>query len=194
MTQRYIGLTGGIATGKSTVSNYLAQVHHLPILDADLYAREAVQTGTEVLQQIQHRYGNEILLADGSLNRSRLGEIIFNDPTERQWLEGQIHPYVRDQMMADLQTLSAKPIVVLVIPLLFEAKLTHLVSEIWVVSCPPSQQQQRLISRNNLSPAQAEARINSQMPLAEKCQQADIVIDNSQSLTELYTQVDRALQ
>ncbi|HEY9845127.1 MAG TPA: dephospho-CoA kinase, partial [Candidatus Caenarcaniphilales bacterium] len=94
MTQRIIGLTGGIATGKTTVANYLASAYQFPILDADTYAREAVQPGSIVLQKIVERYGPAVLLPDGTLNRAHLGNIIFQDSGERVWLETQIHPYV----------------------------------------------------------------------------------------------------
>ncbi len=85
--QRIIGLTGGIGTGKTTVSDYLALHHRLPVLDADIYAREAVQPGSSVLNEIAERYGRDILLPDGTLNRRSLGNIVFNNPDERRWLE-----------------------------------------------------------------------------------------------------------
>jgi dephospho-CoA kinase len=121
---RIIGLTGGIATGKTTVAEYLASAYALPILDADIYAREAVQPGSPILVNIVDRFGSEILLPDARLNRSQLGEIIFSDPTERRWLESQIHPYVRDRLQAEQQALAQHPILVMVVPLLFEAKMT----------------------------------------------------------------------
>ncbi|MFB2934909.1 dephospho-CoA kinase [Aerosakkonemataceae cyanobacterium BLCC-F154] len=193
MNQRKIGLTGGISTGKTTVSNYLANTYHLPILDADIYAREAVETGSPILNQISQRYGKEILLADGTLNRQKLGEIIFPNKEERLWLEQQIHPYVRQRFAEAMNQLPSNSTVILVIPLLFEAKLTNLVTEIWVVFVKEQQQIQRLMQRNNLTLEQAKARINSQMPLAEKCQKADVILDNSGSLEFLYQQIDAAL-
>jgi dephospho-CoA kinase len=189
MNKRLIGLTGGIATGKSTVADYLATAYNLPILDADIYARNAVSAGSHILAQIAQRYGEEILLTDGSLNRSKLGEIIFNQPEERHWVENVIHPYVRNCFHQEI-TKSSAPILVLVIPLLFEARLENIVSEIWVVSCSEKQQQQRLMQRNNLSSEQAEARINSQLPISEKVARADVVLDNSSSLESLLQQVD----
>ena len=190
--RRLIGLTGGIGTGKTTVSNYLAQTYQLPVLDADIYAREAVQLGSPILEQIFERYGLEMQLPDGNLNRQRLGEIVFSNQEQRQWLEQQIHPYVRDRFQAELAKLT-DPIVVLVIPLLFEAGLTHLVTEIWVVSCSTQQQLQRISQRNNLSLEQAQSRINSQLPLAEKVTRADVVLDNSSTVDELLRQVDQVL-
>ncbi|MFB2897731.1 dephospho-CoA kinase [Aerosakkonemataceae cyanobacterium BLCC-F50] len=193
MTQRKIGLTGGISTGKTTVSNYLANTYQLPILDADIYAREAVQIGSPILNKISQRYGTEILLPDGALNRQKLGEIVFRDDEERIWLEQQIHPYVRQRFAEAMNQLPSNSTVVLVIPLLFEAKLTGLVTEIWVVFVDEQQQIKRLMQRNNLTLEQAKSRISSQMSLVEKCQKADVILDNSGSLEYLYQQIDAAL-
>jgi dephospho-CoA kinase len=193
LLKRIIGLTGGIGTGKSTVSDYLSE-RHLPIFDADIYARVAVQPGSAILSQIAARYGAGILLTDGSLNRQRLGEIVFSNPDERSWLEQQIHPYVRQRLENDLNSISqSDATVVMVIPLLFEAEMTDLVNEIWVVYCSPEQQLERLIGRDRLNLAQAQARINSQMPLQEKCDRADVVLDNTSTLPALLKQVDLAL-
>ncbi|MFM7716709.1 MAG: dephospho-CoA kinase, partial [Microcystis sp.] len=189
MSRRIIGLTGGIACGKSTVSHYLENIYKIPVLDADMYAREAVEKGSAILERILARYGRKVKTEDNSLNRQQLGEIIFNNPEEKIWLESQIHPYVRECFKRHLEQLEA-PIVVCSIPLLLEAKLTHLVTEIWVVSCGFEQQIQRLTTRNNLTREQAIARINNQMPLAEKIALADIVLDNSGDLEALYTQID----
>lgn len=191
--QRIIGLTGGIGTGKSTVARYLAQVHQLPVLDADVYAREAVQPSSPILETIFERYGHQLQHEDGSLDRQALGEIVFRNPQERRWLEQQIHPYVRDRFVAQLTALSA-PTIVLAIPLLFEAKMTDLVTEIWVVVCTDEQQIARLQKRDRLSREQAQARINSQMPLAQKIAAADRVLDNSSTVESLLQQVDAALE
>ncbi|MDJ0707552.1 MAG: dephospho-CoA kinase [Leptolyngbyaceae cyanobacterium MO_188.B28] len=190
---RIIGLTGGIATGKTTVSKHLSQVHRLPVLDADVYAREAVQLGSPILEAIADRYGPEVLLPSGVLNRQRLGEIVFHDAAEKQWLERQIHPYVRDRFIKAMQDFRDDQTVVQAIPLLFEAGLTDQVTEIWVVSCSEKQQLARLMQRDRLSLEQAQARIQSQMPLAEKAAQADVVLDNSGRISELLEEVDRAL-
>ena len=192
MSKRLIGLTGGIATGKTTVSKYLAQKYRLPILDADVYAKEAVAEGSPILQSIFTRYGDKVRLPDRSLNRSALGEIIFNDPEEKKWLESQIHPYVRDRFQQELQRTQTDTIV-LDIPLLFEANLTNTVTEIWVVSCDRSKQIDRLQQRNHLTPTQAEARIDSQLSLAKKVAAANIVINNDRNLDYLFTQVDKAI-
>ena len=193
MGQRMIGLTGGIATGKSTVADYLQRQHRLPVLDADVYARQAVAPGSPALAAIVQRYGPALLHPDGTLNRSQLGEIVFHQPAERAWLEQQIHPVVRQCFQSAMADLASAPVVVQVIPLLFEANLADQVSEIWVVTCPLEHQRQRLMARNGLSPEQAQARIDSQMPLAEKVSRADWVIDNADDLPTLFRQVDAAL-
>lgn len=190
--KRIIGLTGGIGTGKTTVSTYLAHHYQLPVLDADIYAREAVELGSPILSKIFERYGVNIQLPDGTLNRKGLGEIIFSSPDERQWLEQQIHPYVRDRFQSELNALDVST-VVLVVPLLFEAGMTDLVSEIWVVSCSPQQQLKRLMERDRFSLEQAQTRLNSQLPLQEKVDRADVILDNSSTLEALLKQVDLAL-
>lgn len=189
MKQRIIGLTGGIATGKTTVANYLANAYNLPILDADIYAREAVAVNSPLLGQIFKRYGEKILLADGSLNRQKLGDIIFNNQQERLWIDNLIHPYVGDRLSRGIKEISVETLV-LVVPLLFEAGMTDLVTEIWVVSCSPQQQLERLMQRNQLTLEQAQARISSQMPLKEKKKKADIVLDNNSNIQKLLQQVD----
>ncbi|MGG6264613.1 dephospho-CoA kinase [Leptolyngbya sp. AN03gr2] len=189
---RIIGITGGIGMGKTTISNYLATAHHLPVLDADLIAREAVEPGSPILSQIIDQYGSSLIRLDGSLDRSKLGSIIFSDPAERTWLEQQIHPFVRKKLETERDRLAYSTLV-MVIPLLFEAQMTDLVTEIWVVSCPESQQIQRLMQREKLSLEQAQARIRSQMSIEEKRDRADHILDNSTTLEALMQQVDRAL-
>lgn len=192
LSKRIIGLTGGISTGKTTVSNYIAQKYNLPVLDADIYAREAVAIGSPILQDIFSRYGDRVQLPNGSLDRSALGEIIFNDDREKLWLESKIHPYVRDRFNTRLQELKNTTIV-LSIPLLFEANLTNLVTEIWVVYCDRSTQITRLQQRDHLNRQQAESRIDSQLPLLTKVAQADVVLDNNFDLNSLYLQIDKEI-
>lgn len=191
--RRIIGLTGGIATGKSTVSNYLHHQYGLPVLDADVYARAAVAKGSDVLSVIGDRYGPHILLSDGTLNRSSLGNIIFANKAEKEWLEQQIHPFVRQQFAQAIATFPAEQTLVYAIPLLFEANLTHLVSEIWVVACTSPQQKERLMARNQLSATEAQARIDAQMALSDKCRLADHILDNSTTQSSLFSQVDSLL-
>jgi dephospho-CoA kinase len=192
--QRIVGITGGVGMGKTTVSEYLATVHQLPVLDADRLARDAVEPGSRVLQAICDRYGSDLLQSDGRLDRRRLGAIIFADPAERLWLEQQIHPVVRDRIVAELGRLRDVPMVVVVVPLLFEAHMTDLVTEIWVVRSSSAQQQQRVMQRDQLDAAQAQGRIKSQMAIEQKMAQADVVLDNSSTLELLLRQVEAALK
>lgn len=206
--QRIIGLTGGIGMGKSTVSSYLAQEYNFSILDADLLARDAVAPKAPILNTIVERYGPTLLNPDGSLNRAKLGEIIFGLSSERLWLDQQIHPYVRDRFETHLAdpTYANQPIVVLAIPLLFEARMTDLVTEIWVVHCSPEQQLARLLERSHqhssqtepptppLTPEQANERIKAQTNIERKIALADVVLDNSGSKLELFQAIDQHLQ
>lgn len=187
--QHVIGLTGGIATGKSTVAAFLQETYGWPVLDADVCAREAVMPGSPVLEAIASRYGSEILQEDGTLDRSRLADVIFKDVAERKWLEGQIHPFVRQRFVEGIDRHDET--VVLVVPLLFEAKMTDLVTEIWVVACSPEEQLRRLRQRNGYSEEEARSRIEAQLPLECKCQQADLVLDNSGDRQFWQRQIDR---
>jgi dephospho-CoA kinase len=190
-----IGITGGIAMGKTTVSNYLADRYQWPILDADIYAREAVAVGSPVLGRIADRYP-DVLQADGSLDRAKLGAIVFAQPEERTWLEQQIHPFVRDRLIRERdrhQASNPDVPVVLVVPLLFEVEMTDLVDQIWVIYCPRAHQLQQLMQRDGLTQTQATDRIASQMPIEDKCDQADVVLDNSGTPAALLAQVDAAI-
>ncbi len=192
--RRIIGLTGGIATGKTTVSTYLATECGIPVCDADRLARAAVAPGMPALQAIAVRYGTGLLQPDGSLNRRALGEIIFGDPAERRWLEAQIHPWVRARLAEAIASTSAGATLVLDVPLLFEAHLEDLASETWVVACSSQQQIERLQQRDGLSERQARARIAAQMPLAEKIARADCILENSGEIDDLLGQVNVILR
>lgn len=196
---RLIGITGGIGTGKTTVTNYLHRRYRLSVWDADIYARSAVAVGSPILDIISQRYGAGILQLDGTLDRHRLGEIIFSNINERQWLEAQIHPYVRTCFETEIARLAPDDTAVLAIPLLFEAKMTDLVTEIWVVSCDRHTQLNRIVTRDALTAtfqaridaAAAQRRIDSQMSLTDKIALADVNLDNSTNITNLEAQIDR---
>ena len=196
LNHRVIGITGGISMGKTTVSTYLETHHQLTVLDADIYARDAVVPGSQAIAAITDRYGPTILLTDGTLDRPALGTRIFTDPAERRWVEAQIHPFVRMKLIQNrdraLQESPDRP-VVLVVPLLFEAGMTDLVTETWVIYCSHDRQLQRLITRSNLSEAQAQDRISSQLDIQIKCSKATWVLDNSTQVADLYAQIDRAI-
>jgi len=177
-SQRRIGLTGGIASGKSSVGRWLAQ-QGLPVFDADQYAREALKPGQQATKTVLRRYGSSVQAeGDAAIDRAALGRIVFQDPAELQWLEQLIHPIVRERFDQALILHAKTPAVVLMIPLLFEAGLESLCSEIWLVDCDESQQLQRLITRDGLNPEAAQARIAAQWPLSRKRVLADQVIAN----------------
>ncbi|MDC0261326.1 dephospho-CoA kinase [Synechococcus sp. AH-551-N17] len=176
--QRRIGLTGGIASGKSSVGKYLTTLG-LPVLDADVYSRRALAHGTKAAEAVLQRYGSLVKQPLDSINRSALGQIVFNDPKERLWLEQLIHPIVLNSFEEEIAQQPKTTALVLMIPLLFEASLQTMCSEIWVVHCDPAQQLQRLCRRDGLDESTALTRIKSQWPLSEKCQSADLVLDNS---------------
>ena len=213
--QRRIGLTGGIATGKSSVAGLLADRHDLPVLDADGYAREALAPGSPGARAVLERYGHKVRPgakgpsaeelggsprpgpnsdAGVAIDRAALGRIVFADPLERRWLEELVHPLVRQRFSAELKRLAEAPTVVLMVPLLFEAGLESLCSEVWLVDCDEHQQLERLIGRDRLSAAEARARIAAQWPLARKRPLVERRIDNSGNPQALEAAVRAALQ
>ena len=188
-SQRRIGLTGGIASGKSSVGHWLAQ-QGLPVLDADQFAREALAPGRPATNSVMQRYGARVQAAgEAAVDRAALGRIVFQDPTERHWLEQLIHPIVRARFDQALTLHAQTPAIVLMIPLLFEAGLESLCSEIWLVDCDESQQLKRLIARDGLKPEDAQARIAAQWPLSRKRELADVLIDNRGTEQELREQL-----
>jgi len=188
---RRIGLTGGIASGKSSVGRLLA-ARGLPLLDADVYAREALAPGSPGAGAVLQRYGAGVRSPGGEIDRAALGQIVFGDGAERRWLEQLLHPVVRACFKTKLQELAAEPVVVLVVPLLFEAGLETLCSEVWLVDCDETQQLQRLMARDGLGEADARARIAAQWPLARKRQLADVVLNNRGEPEQLAAQVEQA--
>ena len=194
MAQRRIGLTGGIATGKSTASQLLEQRHGLPLLDADVFARQALEPESPGSEAVLQRYGEQVAAKSGVIDRRALGTLVFNDPAERHWLEQLVHPLVRQRFDTELARLAAIPTMVLVIPLLFEAGLTDLCTETWLVDCDESQQLQRLMQRDRLSIDAALARTAAQWPLARKRTLADVVISNRSDNECLAQQLALALE
>ncbi|MDQ0197031.1 dephospho-CoA kinase [Neobacillus ginsengisoli] len=185
-----IGLTGGIASGKSTVSNMLKEMN-ITVIDADVEARLAVQKGEPAYTKIINVFSHDILLPNEEIDRQKLGSIIFHDSEKRQQLNEIVHPEVRKRMKRKIEDANQnrEEIVVLDIPLLFESKLTYMVDKTLLVYVDRSIQLQRLMERNNLSATEAEARVNSQMPLSEKVGLADAVINNNGSIQETKEQL-----
>jgi len=189
-----IGLTGSIASGKSTVSQMLKELGY-PVVDADLVARQVVEPGTETLNSIAQAFGPEVIRADGSMDRERVGTIIFNDPTSRKKLNDIIHPAIRREMLRQRQAFldEGYETVIMDIPLLFESKLQRMVDKILVVSVSEQQQLKRLMERNGLAEQEAKARIASQLPFSVKEQGADEVLDNNGSVDNTKHQLMRIL-
>lgn len=190
-----IGLTGGIASGKSTVSNMFKELN-IPVVDADQEARLAVEKGERAYNEIIAYFGEDILHEDGSINRSKLGSIIFPDEEKRNVLNSITHPAIRErvkQKKDEYVTLGHNPIV-LDIPLFFESKSPYEVDKVMIVYVDEHTQIARLMVRNGYSEEEALSRIASQMPLNEKRKLADAVIDNSGTVEETKRQMLQILK
>lgn len=189
-----IGLTGSIASGKSTVAKMMSELG-LPIVDADVVARVVVEPGTETLKMIARNFSDDILLEDGNLNRPKLGDIIFHEPAKRKILNDIMHPAIRAEMVRQRDALLAggEKHVVMDIPLLFESKLQHFVERILVVSVKEEVQLRRLMERNSLSKEDALARIHSQLPISAKEKGAHAVIYNNEKLEKTEEQLKKIL-
>ncbi|QGQ97577.1 dephospho-CoA kinase [Paenibacillus psychroresistens] len=186
-----IGLTGGIACGKSTVASMLVHLG-AKLIDADQLAREVVMPGRPALQQIADRFGPEVIFPDGTLHRKALGAIIFNEPTARKDLDDITHPVIRQAMwdqMHKAEEADPDRLVVVDVPLLFESMLQSYFQKVMVVYVSEKLQLQRLMERDKLTLEEAKLRLKAQMPIEEKKQLADIVIDNSGDLAETEKQI-----
>lgn len=177
---KVVGLTGGIASGKSLVAEILASCG-AAIIDADLLAREVVEPGEPAYREIAARFGEGVLLPDGRLDRKALGRIVFADQASRAVLERITHPAIAELAVRRIGQEKEKgtPVVFYVVPLLIEAGLTSMVDEIWLVTVGPETQVQRLMKRDAISREEALRKMAAQMPLDEKAAYADVVIDNN---------------
>ena len=187
-----LGITGNIASGKSTVSKELAR-RGAVVLDADQLAREVVASGSSALKKVVKLFGTEILQKDGDLDRDRLGQMVFADVKVRAMLNGIIHPEIAKKSIKQLQQLretTAAPLIIYEAPLLFEVGAETRVDKILMVKIDPEEQLRRLMARDRLSEADARQRMNSQMQQEKKIIRADFVIDNSGTLVETQKQVD----
>jgi dephospho-CoA kinase len=188
-----IGLTGGIACGKSMISAYLAQ-KGIPVIDGDLVARQIVEPGTKGLAQIVDTFGAEYLHADGTLNRAMLGSRVFADKEALQQLNAITKPLLLEAFKTQINALHAHPMIVLDVALLLEDHdYKELADQVWVVTVSPVQQLARLMKRNSYTVEEAQNRINAQMSNEERIQYADVVIDNNGTMSETIAQVDRLL-
>ena len=181
--QRRIGLTGGIASGKTTITNYIRKHKNIPILDADNLSRELIKPNTYGYKKILDYFGNKIIdnksNSEREINRKLLRNIIFKHSESKEWIEKLLHPLIKEKMIEECSQYKNNQTIVLVIPLLFEAKFEDICTEIWLVKCTKEIQKKRLIKRDKISEKEAHDSINLQLSFEEKRKFADIILDNS---------------
>jgi dephospho-CoA kinase len=180
--QRRIGLTGGIASGKSTIAKYIKEYVDIPILDADQYSKDLIKPNSNCYKKVVAYFGPPIVDQHSSvneINRALLKKIIFENSKHRKWIQNLLHPLIKEKMIEKCNQYEKNKILLLVIPLLFEAKFTDLCTEIWLVKCPREIQKKRLMSRNKLSDNEAEKIINLQLNFEDKSKFSDVILDNS---------------
>lgn len=177
-----IGLTGGIGSGKSTIADLFA-AQGVPIIDADVVAREVVAKGTPLLQQIVTHFGTQILLENGELDRTQLRQIVFQEPKQKQWLNHLLHPAIREEMMKQLKA-QTFPYVIWVVPLLIENNLTELCQRVLVIDVLPETQIQRASLRDNAGMTQIKNIMAAQVSRKERLDFADDVINNDLDFAE----------
>lgn len=183
-----IGLTGGIASGKTTVANLFKQQFKIDIVDADIVAREVVEPGTPGLNAIIEHFGNDIVLDNQLLDRAKLRERIFSNPEEKQWLNQLLHPIIREKMLEDLQQVTSD-YALLVVPLLIENNLESLCDRVLVVDVDPNTQISRTMKRDNVSEEQALAILASQASRQQRLDIADDVVKNNPDDHDLLLQI-----
>lgn len=183
-----IGLSGGIASGKTTVANLFNEHFNIDIVDADIVAREVVALGSEGLKQITAHFGEAILLEDGTLNRSKLRELIFSDPKQKMWLNDLLHPMIRDKIDSDLSKVTS-PYALLVAPLLIENHMQGMADRVLIVDVPVEVQIERTMNRDNVSREQVASILKSQTSREQRLAVADDVIKNHTKNQELLPQI-----
>ena len=182
---RIIGLTGGIACGKSNVSDALRELGAL-IIDGDVLSRQVTAPGSDALPLLREAFGEGIFNADGTLNRRALGAIVFADEGERLRLNAIVQPLIRRRILEEIERARAEgaALCVLDMPLLYEEGLDSLCARVWCVSLPREEQLRRLMARDSFTREEAERRLQSQLPAEEKAARADVVIDTSGTIAE----------
>ncbi|WP_375751291.1 dephospho-CoA kinase [Vibrio sp. HN007] len=183
-----VGLTGGIASGKTTVANLFQNEFKVQAVDADIVAREVVEPGTTGLNEIEKRFGKEILTTSGQLNRAKLREIIFSKPEEKDWLNNLLHPIIRQEMKQQLANISS-PYGLFIVPLLVENQMQSMTDRILVVDVSPETQIQRTIKRDNVSESQVKSILASQADRKQRLAIADDVILNDNENLDLLPRV-----
>ncbi len=194
---RKIALTGGIACGKSMVQRHLETLG-VPVIDADHVTHDLYQHDEALKRNIRQKFGDDVFEPTGRVNREKLGHLVFNAPEQMKKLVDWIHPKVREKIVAFFQTHAQEKFAIAVIPVLFESNQADQYDEVWVVKATREQQIERLIKRGQeqgraLTREQAEARLNSQIPLDEKLKQAHVIIDNTGTLAETQAQISSVI-
>ena len=180
--QRRIGLTGGIASGKSTITDYVRTHKKIPILDADNLSRELIKPNTLGYKKILDYFGNQIIdkySSEKEINRKLLKKIIFEGEKDREWIQKLLHPLIKKKMIEECIQYKNDKILLLVVPLLFEAKFEDICTEIWLVKCTKENQIKRLVKRDKISEREALKIINLQLNFEEKLKFSDVILDNS---------------
>ncbi|MBP3142808.1 dephospho-CoA kinase [Aliivibrio fischeri] len=179
-----VAITGGIGSGKTTVADRFQALYNINIVDADIIAREVVSPGTKGLIQIEQHFGPQILLDDGHLDRAKLRECIFSEPSEKQWLNNLLHPLIRSEMQRQI-ALSTSEYTLLVVPLLVENKLQYLANRVLVVDVLEQTQINRTVNRDKVNHQQVKAILASQASREERLAAADDIINNDQQNNDL---------
>ena len=191
---KIVGLTGGISSGKSTVSSYLKQLK-IPVIDADEVARKVVEPNSQGAREIRKTFGSDVFEEDGSLNRQKLGALIFSNAENRQKLDDLLQPLIKIMILDEIEEYRQKgeTMIVLDLPLLFEKHYEKLCEEIIVVYIPRKLQLERLMKRNQYTKQEALSRIDSQLSIEEKRKRATVLLDNQGTIQQLYQQVEQWL-
>ena len=191
---KIVGLTGGISSGKSTVSSYLKQLK-IPVIDADEVARKVVEPNSQGAREIRKTFGSDVFEEDGSLNRQKLGSLIFSNAENRQKLDDLLQPLIKIMILDEIEEYRQKGenMIVLDLPLLFEKQYEELCEDIIVVYIPKELQLERLMRRNQYTKQEALSRIDSQLSIEEKRKRATFLLDNQGSIQQLYQQVEQWL-
>ena len=184
-----VGLTGGIASGKSSVATRWVQ-HGAVEIDADVLAREAVSAGSAGLARVAQEFGENLIQTDGQLDRAALAAIVFNDPAKREKLESIIHPIVRELALKRIQALPESTIAIYTVPLLVEANVSLPFDKVVTVEAPEREQIKRMVANRGMSEADALARIKSQATPAQRANRADVILNSNQTLPELVADAD----
>ena len=181
--QRRIGLTGGIASGKTTITNYIRKYKRVPILDADNFSRELIKPNTYGYKEILDYFGNQIIdnnnNSENPINRKLLRNIIFKNSESKQWIEKLLHPLIKEKLIEECNKYKNNQTLVMVIPLLFEAEFEDICTEIWLVKCSREMQQKRLVRRDKISEREAYEIINHQLSFEKKRKLSNVILDNT---------------